>query len=153
MVKKQKQCTNADLQPNRTYTRQHLYNSTLTRLAPPTDIYTKTPKEKEVATSLNDFPERPVLLSRPRLRTPPDVVHGARAARSSRRPLDSSDGVLGELDRVLPAISVRTGWGMAGAPSRDCSDWLEKPRAQPNHGQNGRCTHRTILAPTVSSLS
>ena len=22
---------------------------------------------------------------------------------------------------------------MAGAPSRDCTDWLEKPRAQPNH--------------------
>ena len=84
--------------------------------------------------------------------SPSGVVHRpARAARISRRAPDSSEGVLGELDRASPAISVRTGWGMAGAPSRDCTDWLEKTRAQPNQqekknpnrqNQNEQCTNK-----------
>ena len=66
MVKKQKQCTNADLQPNKTYTRQHLNSTTLQTGATHRHLH-KNPKRK----GSRDFPERVVQPWRPQPRVPP----------------------------------------------------------------------------------
>ena len=96
MQRKHKQRTNADLQPKRTYTRQHLNSFTSQTGATHRHLH-KTPKEKEVATSL-------FTSSSLGDRSHESLRRGApsSSARSSRRAPDCSDGVLGELDRVLP---------------------------------------------------
>jgi len=112
MQRKHRQRTNADLQPNMTYTAT-LITVLLEQTGATHRHLHKTPKEKEVATSLcaSSSPWRP------QLRVPPAWSTGLVPRACTCRPPDSSDGALGELDRVLAAISVRTGWGMAGAPS------------------------------------
>ena len=107
---------------------QHLISFTYSDRRHP-QTFTQNPKEK----GTRDFPVR--------------VVHlGDRSLESLRSgaPTSSCRAYLVPCARQLgrgfggtgsgfAAISVRTGWGMAGAPSRDCTDWLEKPRAQANH--------------------
>ena len=102
------QSHNAELLPTMTDTRQHLKQYYFGKTCATYRHLHKTPKKNRSG----DFPARVVPLGDRSLES---LRRGApsscRAACSSRRAPDSSDGVFGEVDRASPAISVRTGWG------------------------------------------
>ena len=90
--------------------------------------------------------------------SPSGVVHGARAARSSRRPPDSSDGVLGELDRVSPLSrcgrggewqALRTGTAPTDSIRPVLNRTNRRRRTPTEQNQNERCTtqRRTMHEP------
>ena len=115
--RKHKQRTNADLQPNMTCTRQHLKQYYFTDWHHPQTFPQKPPKKGS-----HDFPERVVQPWRPQPRVPPAwftelVPRVAHVVRPTAR-----TGFFGGTGPGSAAISVRTGWGMAGAPYRDCTD-------------------------------
>ena len=91
----------------------------LNRLTPPTDIYTKTPKEKEVATSLCASSSPPLSTS-----TPSSPRRGLRA-RTSRLhvwPFNATNGVPALSQRGKGGGEIVDAWGRKGgmvdAPSR-----------------------------------
>ena len=116
-----RQGTNADLQPSMTYTRQHLKQYYLNKTGATHRHLHKNPKRK----GSRDFPVRVVQPWRPQPRAPRRDLR-ARAARSSRRPPDSSDGVLGKwtgFSGCLVADGVGNGRrSVSLVGPRDCTD-------------------------------